>query len=74
MKKVRLHKHWVFSKGGYSFDARNILHPVSTKHQHPKTQMYHDMKTGKFSRWIMKNKLRLVDSTYDKYLRKLKKK
>ena len=64
----------MFSKGGYSFDARNILHPVATKHQHPKTQMYHDMKTGKFNRWRKKNKLRLVDSTYDKYLRMLKRK
>lgn len=71
--KQKLHKHWIFSKGGYSFDARNILHPVSTKHQHPKSQMYHDMKTGKYQRWLKKNKLRMTDASSDKYLRKLKK-
>ena len=70
---VKLHKHWIFPEKGYTFDARNILHPVVTKHKHPKTQLYHDINTGKFDRWRKKNHLKLVDSTYDKYLMKLKK-
>ena len=65
-----MHKHWVFGKKWQS----NQSHPVSQKHKNTKSQIRHDLKTGKLQRWAKHKKLHLTDSTYDKYKKEVLKK
>ena len=46
---------------------KNIVHPISQKHRHIESQLKHDVATGKFEKWRKKKKLKLLDSTYEKY-------
>lgn len=63
----KMHKHWVYGKKWQV----NIMHPIAQKHRNIQSQVRHDLKTGKLQRWARRNRLKLVDATYNLYIRKI---
>jgi len=61
------HTHWVTTKKMH----KRILHPISRSHRDPNTQWRHDVTTGKYQRWLKENRLLMVDSSRDRYIREV---
>jgi len=67
---MNYHKHWMVENGFIV----NKFHPITMKHNDVYSMLKHDIATGVFHKWVKRNKLKLVDATYDLYEEKLKEK
>lgn len=72
MMPKKYHTHWLVSRDKNFIERKS--HPISTKHRDWESQEHHDRATGKYQRWLKRNKLKMVDSSRDRYIREVLKK